>query len=276
MAKMRLDGKVAAITGAARGIGLETARACAAAGMRVALADLSAEGATEAAGAVSSTARGYEVDVRDRDSFSSFLDRAEEDLDALDVLVNNAGVFFLGPFGEESPEHTERMVAVNLGGVLTGSQLAVERFERSGGGHIVNIASSAGQIAPPGGATYAATKHAVVGFTRALRGEVRDAGIRTTIVMPGIIKTEMIGGFAKTRGTRIIEPKAVADGIVEALRRGKEEIFVPRELGPMARVATALPPKAQTALLGALGADKVMVDANHAARSAYEERAGSE
>jgi NAD(P)-dependent dehydrogenase (short-subunit alcohol dehydrogenase family) len=276
MTELRLDGKVVAITGAARGIGFETAKACAAAGMKVALGDLDQTQAADAAAKVASSAGGYEVDVRDRGSFIRFLDAAEEDLGALDVLVNNAGVFFLGPFAEESPEHTERMLAVNLGGVLCGSQLAVERFGRSGGGHIVNIASSAGQIAPPGGATYAATKHAVVGFTRALRGEVRDAGIRTTIVMPGIIKTEMIGGFAKTRGTRIIEPDAVADGIVDALRKGKQEIFVPRELGPMARVMTALPPKPQTALLGALGADKVMVDADHSARSSYEKRAESE
>ena len=134
---------------------------------------------------------------------------------------------------------------------------------------------SAGQVAVPGGATYSATKHGVVGFTRALRAETRGTGVRTTIVMPGIIRTEMIGGFASARGTRVLEPSAVGEAIVHALRTGRPEVFVPRELGLAARLVAGLPPRGSDLLKRLLGADVVMVDADMSARAGYEQRARS-
>ncbi len=273
MADIDLSGRVVAITGAARGIGRATAQACAKAGMRVAIGDLDPELSAEAAARIDGQTVGLTVDVRQRASFDTFLTQAEERLGPLDILINNAGVLFLGPYLDEALAHTQRMVEVNLGGTLTGSQLALARFVPRGRGHIVNVASSAGQIAPAGGATYAATKHGVVGFTRALRGEVRAAGVRTTIVMPGVISTEMIGGFAAARGTRIVEPSAVAEAIVRALATGRAEVFVPPELGLPARLVAGLPPRASDAIKRALRADRVMVDADRSARTAYEQRA---
>jgi short-subunit dehydrogenase len=136
----------------------------------------------------------------------------------------------------------------------------------------VNLASSAGQIATAGGATYAATKHAVVGFTRAIRAETRGTGIRTTIVMPGLVRTDMISGFEKPRGTRIVGPDAVADAIVDALRTGREEVFVPRELGPIARLIAGTPPGIADRLKKAIKADSVMTRADMSARSTYTQR----
>ena len=267
-----------AITGGARGIGRATAEAAVAVGHRVAIADLDLELSQAAAaeiGGGTENVVGFAVDVRDAASFEAFLAGAEEALGPLDAVVNNAGVAFLGAFATEDPERTEHTVAVNLLGVMTGTRLALDRFLPRRRGHIVNIASSAGQIAPAYGATYAATKHGVVGFTRALRAEVRDAGIRTTIVMPGIIDTEMIGGFAKARATRTIPASAVGEGIVDALRTGKQELFVPRELGPVARLVAGLPPRASDGLKKLAGADGVMTNADMSAREAYEERADS-
>ena len=264
-----------AITGGARGIGRATAEAAVRAGLRVALGDLELELAQSAAREIGGGTLGFAVDVRDRESFAAFLDAAEEGLGPLDALVNNAGVAFLSPFVDEDPARTRQTVEVNLLGVLTGSQLALERFLPCGRGHIVNLASSAGQIAPPNAATYAATKHAVVGFTRALRAETRGTGIRTTLVMPGVIRTEMIGGFANARGTRVIEPAAVGAAIVDALRSGRPEVFVPRELGPPARLIAGLPPRASDGLKRLLGADDVMTKADISARAEYERRASS-
>lgn len=264
-----------AITGAARGIGRATAEACARAGHRVAVGDLDGALAEAAAQEIGPAATGHAVDVRDRASFDAFLDAAEDALGPLDALVNNAGVAFLGLFAQEDPERTRQTVEVNLLGVMTGSRLALERFLPRRRGHIVNLASSAGQIAVPGGATYCATKHAVVGFTRALRAETRGSGVRTTVVMPGIIGTEMIGGFATARGTRVMEPAAVGDAIVEALRTGRPEVFVPRELGLPARLIAGLPPRGSELLRRLLGGDTVMVDADMAARAEYERRARS-
>jgi NAD(P)-dependent dehydrogenase (short-subunit alcohol dehydrogenase family) len=270
--RLELRGRAVAITGGARGIGRATAEACARAGMRVALGDLDAELAGATAAELGADAVGLGLDVRDRDAFDAFLTAAEEQLGALDVLVNNAGVFFLGQFRDETPEHTRLMVEVNLTGVMTGSQLALERFLPRGAGHIVNIASSAGQIAVPGAATYAATKHAVVGFTRALRGELRASGVRTTIVMPGIIRTEMIGGYSTARATRVVEPSAVGEAIAGALASGKEEVFVPREIGLPARLIAGLPARPADALKRALRADRVIADADRPARADYERR----
>jgi NAD(P)-dependent dehydrogenase (short-subunit alcohol dehydrogenase family) len=264
-----------AITGAARGIGQATAEACSRAGMRVAIGDLDPELSRSAAQALARGSVGFSVDVRDRQSFVEFLDAAEAALGPLDALVNNAGVAFVGPFADEDPARMRQTVEVNLLGVLTGSQLALQRFLPRGRGHLVNIASSAGQIAPAGGATYSATKHAVVGLTRALRAETRGTGVRTTIVMPGIIRTEMIGGFAHTRGTRTLEPSAVGDAIAKALLTGRAEVFVPTELGVPVRLVAGLPPRASDALKRALGGDAVMGSADLSARAGYEQRADS-
>src|SRR4051812_46888597 len=131
-----------AITGAARGIGRATAEACVRAGHRVAIADLDLALTQRTAREIGAEA--FQVDVRDRDAFDAFLAGAEERLGPLDALVNNAGVFFLGPYAEEPPEHTVRMVEVNVLGVMHGTRLALDRFLPRGRGHIVNIASSAG------------------------------------------------------------------------------------------------------------------------------------
>ncbi len=186
--------------------------------------------------------------------------------------MNNAGVAPVGLFVDEDPADTRRLLDINLGGVLTGTQLALRRFLPRGHGHIVNLASSAGQIATAGGATYAATKHGVVGFTRAVRAETRGTGVRTTIVMPGLIRTDMIDGLVPGRGLRIVGPEQVADAIVGALRSGREEIFVPREMGPVARLVAGTPPAVADRIKRLLQADAVMTQGDPSARSGYRAR----
>lgn len=276
MPKLDLNGRAVAITGGARGIGRATAEACARAGMRVAIGDLDPKLSEAAAAELGGGAVGLGLDVTDAGEFGRFLDEAEERLGELYALVNNAGVLFLGPYAEEDPQHTKTMLDVNVAGVLTGSRLALARFLPRRSGHVVNIASSAGQIAVAGGATYAATKHAVVGFTRALRAETRGSGVRTTVVMPGLIRTEMMGGFASARGTRVIEPSAVGEAIARALASGKAEVFVPAELGWLARLIAGTPARFSDGLKTALRADHVMIDADRSERAAYERRAESD
>ena len=269
-----MSGKVVAISGAARGIGRATAEASIRAGHRVAIADLDLELTQQTASAIGAEA--FQADVTDADSFAAFLDGAEERLGALDVLVNNAGVFFLGPYADETPEHTRRMVEVNVLGVMTGTRLALDRFLPRRGGHIVNIASSAGLIASGGGATYSATKHAVVGLTRALRSELRGTGVKTTVVMPGIIRTDMIGGFDVPPGVRTVGPEMVADAIVAALSSGRPEVIVPRETTILARLVGVLPPRASDAFKRASRVDRVLAGADRSQRTAYEERLEAE
>lgn len=270
-----MSGKRVAITGGARGIGRATAEACLRAGMSVVIGDIDGPACAAVAAELGPRAVGLPLDVRDSEGFEAFLTEAEERLGGLDVLVNNAGIAPIGPFGDEDPRQTQRLLDINIGGVLTGTRLALRRFGAQGHGHIVNLASSAGQIATAGGATYAATKHAVVGFTRAIRAETRGTGIRTTIVLPGLIRTDMISGFEKPRGTRIVGPDAVADAIIDALRTGCEEVFVPRELGPIARLIAGTPPAVSDRLKRAIRADSVMTHADMDARTAYVQRMGA-
>ncbi len=265
-------GACVAITGGARGIGLATAHACARAGMKVAIGDIDPVACSRAAAEIGSGTVASVFDVRDVAAFEEFLDTAEEAHGPLDVLVNNAGVAPIGLFVDEDPADTRRLLDINLGGVLTGTRLALQRFLPRGHGHIVNLASSAGQIATAGGATYAATKHGVVGLTRAVRAETRGTGVRTTIVMPGLIRTDMIDGFARGRGVRIVGPEQVADAIVSALRSGREEVFVPREMGPVARLIAGTPPAVADRIKRLLKADTIMTRADLSARSDYRVR----
>jgi NADP-dependent 3-hydroxy acid dehydrogenase YdfG len=240
--------------------------------MSVAIGDIDGTHCAAVAAELGPRAIGLALDVRDADGFETFLATVEDRLGPLDALVNNAGVAPIGLFAAEDPRDTQRLLDINIGGVLTGTRLALHRFLPRGHGHIVNLASSAGQIATAGGATYAATKHAVVGFTRAIRAETRGTGVRTTIVMPGLIRTDMIRGFETPRGTRIVGPEAVADAIVGALRTGRQEVFVPRELGPIARLIAGTPPGVADRIKEALRVDAIMTQADMAARTNYVER----
>lgn len=148
MKRYELVGKTVAVTGGARGIGLSIARSGSDAGMSVAIGDLSADASTAAAQSLSGPAIGQVVDVRDRASFAAFFQCAEGQVGPLHALVNNAGVLHMGPFADASPADISRQVDVNLGGVLTGTQLALELFLPRGTGHIVNLASTAAMIAP--------------------------------------------------------------------------------------------------------------------------------
>ena len=186
-----LAGKVVAITGGARGIGRATADALIAQGARVAIGDIDTPLAEQTASDLGSGTLGLPLDVTSRESFDAFLTEVESRLGPLDVLVNNAGIMPIGPFVNETDSTAKRLVDINLHGVIHGSKLALERFIPRGRGHLVNIASVAGKGGFPGGATYCATKHAVVGLSEAIRAEMRKTDIDVSIVMPVVVNTEL-------------------------------------------------------------------------------------
>ena len=236
------------ITGGASGIGRATAAACLAAGMKVAIGDLDAATTRQVAESLGDGAIGLALDVTDRPAFAAFLDEVEARLGPLDVLVNCAGA--LGPVGRFSkadPAAIDRVVAVNLGGALHGSQLALQRFRDRDSGHLVNIASILGLVPAPGASAYSATKHGIVGLTRSLRQELHGSGVRATVVCPGHVDTPMASVLGRMRGLRVIAPEAIAAGIVEALRTGRGEVVLPRELR-LVPILDLLPPRASDAL----------------------------
>ncbi len=270
-----LAGQTAAITGAARGIGKATAQALLRQGMKVAIGDVDFAAAQQTASELGASTVALPLDVTDRASFTLFLDRAEEQLGPVDVLVNNAGIMQIGRFVDEDDLTARRMVDINIHGVILGTKLALERMVPRDRGHIVNISSQAGKYGSPGGATYSATKHAVVGLTEAVRGELHLMGAHIDIsyVMPFIVNTELGSGLGEARGLKSLQPTDVADAIVEALQHGIVDVWVPKSTKRSNTLGVLLPRTLSEAMARALKADKVLAGADSNIRRNYELRA---
>ncbi len=268
-----VQGKVVAITGGARGIGYSTAERLLADGAKVAIGDIDAQRLKEAVGDLGITAYAH-LDVTDPDSFESFLDHVEDVLGPIDVLVNNAGIMPIGSFDAEPDTVTRRMVEINVLGVMFGSKLALQRMLPRKSGHVINIASLAGESYVPGGATYCATKHAVKGFTESLRREYRGSGVDFSQVMPTFTNTELVAGTGGSKGIRNAEPEEIADAVASLIVSPKPRVRVTRLAGSLV-ASQAFLPRAITEPLGrALGLESTFTTAvDNSARQAYEDRA---
>jgi NAD(P)-dependent dehydrogenase (short-subunit alcohol dehydrogenase family) len=246
--------------------------------MRVAIGDLDPELARTAAAGLGDRHLGSGLDITSREEFTTFIDETEQQLGPLDVLVNNAGVFTSGAFADEHPELTERVVLTNLLGTITGSKIALQRMLPRGRGHIVNI-SSIGAVLPSGGAvTYSAAKAGVLGLSRALRDELAGTAIDVTVVLPGTIATEMTAPLAPPPpGTpKPLAPSAAANAIVQALRTGRRELYIPGLLGPVATGLGVLPPRASDAVKRIAGFHQAVVNSDPTRARAYQDRVAAE
>jgi NAD(P)-dependent dehydrogenase (short-subunit alcohol dehydrogenase family) len=271
-----LAGQVVAITGGARGIGRATAEALIDQGARVAIGDIDAPLAQQTAAELGPSTLGLALDVTDRASFDAFLSEVERRLGPLDVLINNAGIMPVGPFVAETDETARRIVDINVHGVLIGSKLALERFLPRNRGHLVNVASVAGKIGFPGGVTYSASKHAVVGLSEAIRSEIRGSAIGVSIVMPVVVNTELGSGLQRSRGVRKVEPTEVAAAIVDALTHDRVDVWVPRSVAALVRPNGFVPRRVADLVIRAVKGDRVLVDPDHVQRAAYEQRTAAE
>ncbi|MFI6362620.1 SDR family oxidoreductase [Nocardia sp. NPDC050630] len=278
-----LTGKVVAITGGARGIGRASAEAFLAAGAAVAIGDIDVELVAKTAAELGADPDakivGLPLNVTDKASFAAFLDRVDDELGPLDVLVNNAGIMPTGLFADEDEAMTDRIIAINLNGVIHGSRLAVQRFKNRGSGHLINIASLAGTQGFPGLATYCATKHAVVGFTSALHLEMREHGIHVGAVLPGIVRTELSAGAnmpAWITPLTTVDPEDVAQAIVKSVQQNKPLVTVPRRLAAIIKSAQLLPYRAQLRVAEFTGATTAYAQPDPAVREIYHRRLRSE
>jgi NADP-dependent 3-hydroxy acid dehydrogenase YdfG len=267
-----INGRVAAVTGGARGIGLAIATALVRKGARVAIGDLDLELAEQAAEKLGGGCVAFDLDVTDRDSFTHFVDSAEEALGPLDILINNAGIMPAGPFLSESDETAMRQFDINVHGVIFGMKIVLPRMLERRRGHVVNIASQAGKGGFPGIATYCGTKHAVVGLSEAVRGELIESPIELTVVMPAFVNTELISGAERPRAVKVAEPEDVANAVVEALEVPRFDVHVPKSAGRIGWVMNLMPRGGREAIAKALKADQVLTNINDAQRAAYEER----
>jgi short-subunit dehydrogenase len=240
-----LRNAVVVITGASAGIGEAAALHFARAGSRTVLAARRMERLEALAGAIRS--RGGEAlpvrcDVTEPDEIAGLVDSTIAAYGRCDVLVNNAGIPGGGVFRDVSTEQIERLVRVNLLGVLLVTKAFLPHLLEREAGHVVNIASVAGRVATPGAAVYGATKHGVVAFSEALSAELHPSGILVTAVNPGLTRTE---GFPQPGWRRpfVMKPDRVAETIIDVVRRERApEVSVPRTLALFQVVRVIAPP----------------------------------
>ncbi|WP_321902779.1 SDR family oxidoreductase [Burkholderia cenocepacia] len=206
-----IDGKVVVITGASSGLGEETARHLAQRGAKLVLGARRVDRLERLADEIGAGRQAMlETDVTERDAVQRLVDRAVNLHGRIDVMLNNAGLMPSSMLERLHVDEWDRMIDVNIKGVLYGIAAALPHMIRQKGGHIINVSSVAGHKVGPGGAVYAATKHAVRALTEGLRQEVKPHNIRTTILSPGAVATEL---------TRTIADPDVAKGMSQVYQQ---------------------------------------------------------
>ena len=187
---MRLEGRTALVTGGASGIGAATCRRLAAEGGTVAVTDVNLDGAREVAGEIGG--RAYELDVRSTESIRAAVDSADAELAPLDILVNNAGYDEFGFFVNTDEAMWDRVLGVNLRGVIAVTHAVLPGMQERRAGRIVNVASEAGRVGSPGSGVYSAAKAGVLGITKAVAAESARYGVTCNAVAPGPIETPLL------------------------------------------------------------------------------------
>ena len=212
--------------------------------------------------------------MTDPKSFAAFLDGVEGRLGPIDVLVNNAGIISVGPAIDERDEITRRVLAVNAYGMMLGTKLAAARMRARRSGHIINIASMGALLPVPGIATYTATKHAILGYTDAIRLENRRSGIHFSTVLPALTNTEMVVGIGHARGIKNIEADDVAKAVLGLIRKPRSRVIVPRSFGFVALTGRKFMPQwMYEAVERAIGTERAFQeDVDDALRTGYKQR----
>lgn len=199
---MRLEGRKALVTGGASGIGAAVAARLAAEGAEVWVGDINVEGAERVAGEIAGHA--VALDVTDREAAGAAVAAAGG---TLDILVNNAGTDEFGFFIYTTPEQWQKVVGINLIGVLNCTHAALPAMQEAGYGRIVSISSEAGRVGSKGSAAYSAAKAGVIGFTKAIAREAARYGVTANAIAPGPIETPLLMGAKEFGeiGEKVIE-----------------------------------------------------------------------
>lgn len=255
-----LRGKVVLITGAARGMGRLHAMNFAREGSRVVITDL--DGGELDKTEAEMRGEGHEVasyvhDVSDREGCFELARKVEAEVGPIDVLVNNAGIT-TAEYVMDTTENTfRRIIDVNYLGPVWIMHAVIPGMIGRGSGHVVNVCSIVAKVAPPKLGAYNASKSALLSITDTIRQELKGSGVNFTIVNPGYIATGMFEGARVPLITHWQDPQKVADALVDAVKKNKAEIFVPRFMTLVASAVRGLGlPRLVDLSFGTLGAKK--------------------
>lgn len=203
-----IENKVVVITGASSGLGEATARYLAARGAAVVLGARRVDKLEHIAGEIRAAGGKVEVlatDVTNREQVQTLVDTAVRVFDRVDVLINNAGLMSIAPLDEIKVDEWDRMIDINVKGVLYGIAAALPQFRKQNSGHFINIASVAGlKVFSPGGTVYSGTKFAVRAISEGLRHEV-GGSIRTTTIEPGAVDSELKFGSSHEQSANFVQ-----------------------------------------------------------------------
>lgn len=218
---MILTDRIALVTGASSGIGKATAKALADVGVLVGLASRRTEELEMLADDIKAMGGRVVViptDLRNEDQIASMVATTLQTFGGLDILVNNAGVGHWKPVADADPDEWRRELEVNLLGLMNVTRIATKAMLKQGSGHIVNVSSLSGRYAGPGWPGYSASKFGVNGFTESILYDLRENGIRVTLIEPGAVDAPMQSDADRESG-RFLNPEDVADAIIYAVSR---------------------------------------------------------
>ena len=218
---MNIENKVAIVTGASKGIGKATALALAEAGAHLAISARSKKLLEETAQEIRKMGREvltFAGDMSVEDDIRQFINATVEKFDRIDILVNNAGVGHFHKIGEMPTERWDEMFNLNIRGMFIATRETLPHLRKAGESAVVNVSSLAGKNVFVNGGGYAATKHAVMAFSRCLMLEERENGVRVLVMCPGSVATHFSRDPDDPRQKRITQPEDVAESIVHMIR----------------------------------------------------------
>jgi short-subunit dehydrogenase len=260
---------IAVVTGAARGIGRQIASDLLAAGYTVVIGDLDLKQTRATAAELGERCSAVRMDVTDRGMLEKVVASTEKSVGPITVWVNNAGIMPTGYFADQDVEVSAKVIEVNYLGVMESTKILLPRMLARRSGTIINIASATGAKPLAGAAVYSGSKAAIIGFSDAVRREIRGSGVRICVILPNLARTQMSAGIKGPRALGSVSAQQVSSVTLQAIRSGRFESFVPRRLGPVIRFSRLLPTGAQDWLDDRIGTDKIGLGGEPAARAAY-------